>query len=65
MTWRLSEWLWTGHGQPPNEYLELVLCRDIYHCAPDVLRRQNLGTVLRHLECAKIEATLSKAKRRG
>lgn len=58
------EWLWTGHGQPPPEYLELVLCRDVYHCAPDVLRRQSLTTILRHLACAEAEAKVNKARKK-
>jgi len=40
--------------------VELVLCRDVYHCPPDVLRRQHLPTVLKHLECLAIEADIKK-----
>jgi hypothetical protein len=48
-----------GWPMPP-EYLELVLCRDVYHCPPAQL--PDARTVNRHLTCLGIEARL---KRRG
>jgi len=40
-----------GLGDPPFEYLELIACRDLYHCTPLELARVPLGTVLAHLAC--------------
>lgn len=39
-------------GKPaPAEYLELVLCRDIYHCDYLTLLAQPLDKVFAHLIC--------------
>lgn len=35
----------------PPEYLELVLCRDVYHCTPNELADVPLDKVLAHLIC--------------
>lgn len=40
-------YLWTGGIDPPEEYIELYLCRDVFHCTPDQL--PDLGTILRFL----------------
>jgi hypothetical protein len=53
--------LWTG-GDPPPEYLELVLCRDVYHCLPDELDRQDYGRILRHLVCLDAEGIVAKRR---
>jgi len=39
----------------PVAYTELVLCRDIYHCPPDVLDRQPLRRVAQHLAALRAE----------
>lgn len=45
-----------ARGPQPPELLELRLCRDIYHCAPDVLARQDPLVILTHLTCLDVEA---------
>lgn len=47
----------------PAEYLELVLCRDVYHCPPDVLDRQDYRRVAAHLACLEAEEIIRKRKR--
>ena len=42
-------------GAPPPEYVELVLCRDVYHCTPDELGAIDLDTVIRHQVCMAAE----------
>ena len=61
---RLAAHLWTGGGQPPAEYVTLVLCRDVYHCPPSLLRRERLVDILAHLTCLGIEADVRKASRK-
>jgi len=39
-----------------SAYLTLLLCRDVYHCTPAELDRQNAVTVLDHLACMEAEA---------
>ena len=48
----------------PIEYLELVLCRDIYHCTPANL--PDWQTISEHLALMAIEAEVNehKAKRK-
>ena len=45
--------LWTD-GPMPGDYLELVLCRDVYHCPPQQL--PPVSQILRHLVCLDVEA---------
>ena len=52
-------------GPIPSEYLELVLCRDVYHCPPDVLDRQDASRVLTHILCASMEAEHKKGMQDG
>jgi hypothetical protein len=52
--------LWTG-GRVPAEYLELILCRDVYHCPPDQLPA--LSKIMRHLVCMEAEQQVRDAKR--
>jgi len=40
----------------PVEYLELVLCRDIYHCTPPELGEVDMQTINAHLACLDGEA---------
>lgn len=47
--------LWTS-GPPPVEYVELVLCRDVFHCTPSALRAESAEDVLAALTCLEAEA---------
>lgn len=38
------------------EYLELVLCRDVYHCTPSELAAEDWRTIEAHLEVMAAEA---------
>ena len=53
----------------PPEYLQLILCRDIYHCTPVELDQIPIETVMAHLICHTEEQKYlnekSKAKKRG
>lgn len=40
----------------PEEWTEVQLCRDVYHCTPSDLDRQDYGRVLRHLALLSAEA---------
>ena len=55
--------LWTQSAMP-IEYLELVLCRDIYHCTPANLPDWQIIT--EHLALMSIESEVNarKAKRK-
>lgn len=44
--------------------MELVLCRDVYHCTPDRLQEIPLQTLLDHLTCLDVEAAVSKRRRK-
>ena len=46
--------LWTN-GPPPAEYVELMLCRDVYHCTPSVLRAEAAEDVFATLACLEAE----------
>ena len=47
--------MWLKTGQPPAEYVSLVLCRDVYHCTPVALREVPLVDILPHLTCLGVE----------
>jgi hypothetical protein len=47
--------LWTKSENAPESYISLVLCRDVYHCPPDVLERQNLIKVFQHIRIMNVE----------
>ncbi len=49
-------------GTAPPEYVDLVLCRDVYHCPPSELDRQDASTVLAHLVCLSAEEDYRKRK---
>lgn len=53
--------LWTKKP-PPWEYVELVLCRDVYHCTPSQLRRENALDIIQTLAMLSIEAQVEQAK---
>jgi len=59
---RLIAYFWTGGGQPPHEWLELYLCRDVYHCRPPDLREIPLPTILRHLTCLGVESEVNERR---
>jgi len=50
-------------GQPPPEYLELILCRDVYHCTPVALAEVPMTKVLTHLTCLSIEGDVANKRR--
>lgn len=55
--------LFTGGGEgAPEEYIDLILCRDIYHCTPEELDRQDYGTVLLHYEMHMAEKKVKHQK---
>lgn len=46
----------------PLEYMELYLCREVYHCTPVELDKVPLPRILTHLTVLDIEAKMQKAK---
>jgi hypothetical protein len=44
--------------------MELVLCRDIYHCTPVELAKIPAATILAHLICLDVEAEVHRRKSR-
>jgi hypothetical protein len=48
----------------PAEYLELVLCRDVYHCTPQELAQIPMSKLLRHLTMLSAEAKVMDVKLR-
>lgn len=61
---RLARFLWMGRGQPPAEYVDLILCRDVYHCTATALDEQDATRVAGHLACLGIEGQVQKARSR-
>lgn len=55
----VMEHLWTD-GPMPYEYLELILCRDVYHCPPSQLPPWH--KVRRHLAMMEVEAQVEKLR---
>lgn len=49
-------------GQPPPEYTDLVLCRDVYHCTPSELAAQDAEDVLTTLALLEAEAKYRQAR---
>lgn len=47
----------------PWEMIELYLCRDVYHCSPSELDRQDPARVFAHLEALDGEMTARKLSR--
>ena len=52
-------------GPQPWAYMELVLCRDVYHCTPVELARVPLTTLTAHLTCLDVEAEVRRRKRKS
>lgn len=42
------------HGAP-WEYVELILCRDIYHCTPGQLDLEDNERIMLHLDMMRLE----------
>lgn len=51
--------LWTS-SSAPYEYMELILCRDVYHCPPSQLPPWH--TIRKHLAMMEVEAQVQKAR---
>ena len=62
---QLEDWFFTrGAGDPPEEYLDYKLCREVYHCPPDALEAQDARTVDLHLQFYLLDlAEQAKAER--
>lgn len=56
----MIEHLFTA-GPAPIEYIELLLCRDVYHCTPDQL--PDWDTINRHLLMMSWERKLDRKSR--
>jgi hypothetical protein len=53
----------TGESRPqPWEYVQLRLCRDIYHCTPSELDGQDWATVEAHLQIINTEEEIRRMK---
>jgi hypothetical protein len=46
--------LWTK-GPAPQEYTNLVLCRDVFHCTPSQLQAEAAEDILAALACIEAE----------
>lgn len=57
------EHLWT-QGEMPEDYTDLILCRDVYSCRPSELDEEDGERVLKHLTCLDVEAKKMKAQAR-
>lgn len=44
------------NAAPPFEYLEVQLCRDVYHCRASELEDEDWETIERHLVVLEVEA---------
>jgi len=44
--------------------MELVLCRDVYHCTPLELAQVPAVTLLEHLTCMDVEAQVAKRRQK-
>lgn len=51
--------LHVGKDAPP-EYVEFILCRDVYHCTPQALREIPIADVMTALTCLKAEGKIRK-----
>lgn len=55
--------LWT-RTKVPLEYLELILCRDVFHCPPTVLYAQPTDAIMNALACLSAEEYVREQERR-
>ena len=53
--------LW-ANDTAPIEYLELILCRDVFHCTPSQLRAEDYRDVMAALQCLEVEARVNNKK---
>lgn len=59
--------LWTPKSAttpPPNEWLYLQLCRDVYHCTPSQLDREDWDTIATHIALLEAEGEVQAAKQK-
>ncbi len=57
----MTEHLWTGQP-PPWEYIELILCRDVYHCTPSQLREEDFSDIMATLAMLSAENQVREAR---
>lgn len=56
--------LHTGIGEPPDEYVEYVMCRHVWPgCTPDELDRQDAKRVFDALACYAMENKVTRPRR--
>jgi hypothetical protein len=61
----LTAYLWTdGAVEPPWQYIEFILCRDIYHTLPSELRKEKASDILQHMICMNVEQSIKKRRER-
>lgn len=53
--------LWV-QGAPPPDYVDLLLCRDVFHCRPSELAQEDADDILRALACLSAEAYIRAAE---
>jgi len=60
----LSVWahLWTG-ADAPQEYVDYILCTQLYHCLPSQLDTEDAYRINAHLICADVEGKVAKQRR--
>lgn len=62
---QFRDWQHTkGAVEPPAEYIDYVLCHEVYHCTPDQLDRIPAATVQLHLAFWTDEQTRKQKKQR-
>jgi hypothetical protein len=60
----MADHLWTD-GPPPPEYVDLILCRDVYHCTPAELDEQEAARVQAHMLCLEMEVKVAKQREKN
>ena len=53
-----------GGGDPPPEYIDLFLCRDVFHCTPSELYDEDASVVQTFLDVLDAEGQYQKMKAR-
>lgn len=56
--------LW-GDEAPPEPYIDLLLCKEVYHCLPSALDREDPERIAEHLACLSVEAEVERIKWRA
>lgn len=49
-------------GHVPWEWLELLLCRDVYHCRPSELAEEDWNTINLHLKLMEAKSEIDEIK---